>query len=485
MSAGIDRPELSGSALALRCYELNELAGRVRNLLVEDSNRMGEELFVYRFAHRLKGQENIQNKILRKRDEIKSQTSRNAQPAAFQPEDVTDAWGCRFITLFQSQILDVMARTFRLLEDWRGEGYNILIDVVEIYSNRPDKDPMSIAPGAEQLIKNFATPYFMPGSKIYDIKYRMDSRDSGYSSIHFVLAATLPKRLNREEIADTVKFEIQIRDIFEEAWSQVSHVVSYGDKDRLYETGVPHHTTVDIIARPQLNALKTVADGCSQLADQIRRTYDDLRGRLSIVDPSKTYTSVVPLGDVRDFVLAPIPREREVLIDLINQAYGLLQDARDAADKNFDNRVARFNYLAAAEQFGRAIDRADDVLGIMLPDGKTIEWYLTIERANALIFSLPGKLKDADDAQRLDYERACRLYDSLQAKFPSDHVVQLRRAQAQRKTTRTEVEASRHDQTARELFGLAGERTAVASRRVGSDEATGADRARPRAARLQ
>ena len=169
----------------------------------------------------------------------------------------------------------------------------------------------------------------------------VDSRDSGYSAIHFVLAATLQKRANREDVPDTVKFEIQIRDIFEEAWSQVSHAVSYGDKDRLYETGAALNVTVDIIARPQLNALKTVADGCGQLADQIRRTYDDLRGRLSIVDASKTYTSVVPLDDVCKFVLKDIPEGREVLIQTIKTAYGLLQDARDAGfDKNFDNRVA-------------------------------------------------------------------------------------------------------------------------------------------------
>ncbi len=442
MVAHVDRSEMIGPDLALRCYELNALATRVRDCLVDDLARLGVELSVYRFAHRTKGQENIQNKVLRKRDEIKAQSKRDTEPRRFHAEDVTDAWGCRFVTLFQSQILDVMSHVFRLIERWSDQGHEILIDVVEVYTNRPDNDPTSIAPNAEQLIRNVSTSYFVPRSRICEIKYRVDSRDSGYSAIHFVLGATLPRRVNREEVPDSVKFEIQIRDIFEEAWSQVSHTVSYGEKDSLYETGTRGNSTVELIARPQLNALKTVADGCSQLADQIRRTYDDLRGRLSIVDPSSTYLSVVPLRDVRDFILARIPDEREVLIEAIKTAYGLVQDARDAADKYFDNRVARSNYLAAAQKFEEAISRAGETLGIVLPDGKTIEWYLTIEQANALIFSLPTKLKDADEAQRLDHQRACELYHALEVKFPSDHVVQLRRAQAQRKATHTEIEAT-------------------------------------------
>lgn len=433
--------ELSGSELALRCYELHEMADHARTSLVQDLRRIGDELEVYRFADRLKGQINILNKVLRKRDELRTANGAKATPAKYDADDVTDAWGCRFVTLFQSQILDVVRKLFQALDEWHAAGHKVLVDVIEIYTNRPNRDPTALAPRARAFIETFGTRHFVKGDRQYEIKHRVDSRDSGYSAVHFVLVVAAPRKVNRVDVADKVRFEIQIRDIFEEAWSQVSHMVSYGGKDQQYETGEAANVTVDIIARPQLNALKTVADGCSQLADQIRRTYDDLRGRLSIVDSSRAYTSVVPLHQVRDYVLAPIPPERDVLIETIRQAYDLLQNARDAADKNFDNRVSRDTYLAAAARFKDAIARAGEALRVALPDGKTIEWYLTIEQANSLIFSLPSKIKDAAEDQLAAYREACELYDRLATQYPNDHVVQLRRAQAQRKVVRTEPEA--------------------------------------------
>lgn len=435
------RLELTDQALAYRCYELNEVAETVKLSLVKDLEQIKTDLRVYSFTERLKGVQNIHNKVLRKRDELRARATDGANARSFNPEEVTDSWGCRFVTLFQSQIPDVMARIFRQIERWRATGNIVLIDSIEIYTNRPPGDPLSIARSAAQLTKNFSHVYFVSGSNATEIKQRFDSRESGYSAIHFVMAATIKRVIERREQEDTVRFEIQIRDIFEEAWSQVSHAVSYSDKDRLYDTGAVGNPTVDIIARPQLNALKTVADGCGQLAEQIRRTYDDLRGRLSIIDAKKSYTSVVPLAQVRDLVLGPIGLDREVLRSMVTQAYAHMQTAQDAADRNYDNRVARDFYLAAAVKFDECLGRVGDALAVGLSDGKTIEWYLKIERANALIFSLPSKMRDADDRQRRDYDQACRLYDELEARYPDDHVVQLRRAQAQRKSTRTVDEA--------------------------------------------
>ena len=56
--------------LALKCYILNELAEGARKLLRDDLEKIVEEKNLYRFVDRLKGQEGIQNKVLRKRDEI-------------------------------------------------------------------------------------------------------------------------------------------------------------------------------------------------------------------------------------------------------------------------------------------------------------------------------------------------------------------------------------------------------------------------------
>jgi hypothetical protein len=193
-----------------------------------------------------------------------------------------------------------------------------------------------------------------------------------------------------------------------------------------------------------LNALKTVADGCGQLAEQIRRTYGDLRGRLSVVDLQSTYRSITPLWKICGSIVSEVrrlPGEWAELIEAVETGYGLVQDARDAADRHFDNRVARANYLAAARKFEEAIGRAHGILDIHLHDHKTIGWYLKIEWANALISSLPGKVTEADESQEHDYRRACVLYGQLETTLPGDPVMLLRRAQAQRKAIRSEGDA--------------------------------------------
>src|SRR5262245_21499439 len=214
-SDGDDRLEMSGPKLALRCYELNELAARVRELLKDDLQRLGAEQSVYGFAERLKGQENIQNKVLRIREETQFQAKRGAQARRFHAEDVTDAWGCRFVTLFQSQILDVLVQVLRLIEEWRRERHEVLIDSIDVYTNRPDHDPSSIAPRVAQRIKSFSLASFRSASQPFEIKHRIDSRDSGYSAVHVVLCMTLRRKVFGNDVADTVKFEVQIRDLFE------------------------------------------------------------------------------------------------------------------------------------------------------------------------------------------------------------------------------------------------------------------------------
>jgi len=434
--------------LAMRCYRLNELGAQVQRHLAADLKKLAEELSVYDFYERLKGGENIQEKVLRMRDEAGAQAKPGSVSKPFDAEDVTDAWGCRLVTLFQSEILEVMSGILRLIEAWAREDEQdcrVRIHVINIYTNRPDNDPLSIAGKAAQLVENFnASPaMWTEGESKFESRINrcVDSRDTGYSSIHFVLQAWLVRKAIGGRVSHEVKFEIQIRDIFEEAWGQVSHALSYSDKDRFYRTGVRPSGTAEMIARPHLNGLKTVADGCSQLAEQIRRTYGDLRGRLSVVGLGTTYRSITPLREICNSIVKWIPGERAELSDAVRTAYGLVQDARDAADGNFDNRVARSNYLAAARKFEEVIGRAEGLLNTELHDRKTIEWYLKIEWANALVFSLPAKLKDAEEMEERDYRRALGLYQELEAKLPGDPVMLLRRAQAERKAVRSEDDA--------------------------------------------
>jgi ppGpp synthetase/RelA/SpoT-type nucleotidyltranferase len=434
--------------LALRCHQINESARAVQCCFRHELEKLANELTVYKFYDRLKGQKHIQNKVLRMRDEAAALARRGSPSKSWRAEDVTDAWGCRFVTLFQSEMLDVMSGIFRLIEGWNRSDqgkYLVRIEVINVYTNRPDNDPLSIAGKSVELVQDWdASPFLWRdgAAKLRDkIRYSVDSRDTGYSSVHFVLQAHLQGELRGESAADAVKFEIQIRDIFEEAWGQISHKLSYREKDQFDENGMRAPDTVDMIARSQLNALKSVTDGCGQQAEQIRRIYADMRGRFSVVGFGTGYRSITPLKKICDWIVNKIPAEQADLSGLVTTAYALVQDARDAADKSFDNRVARSNYLAAAGRFQEAVARAGHLLTIELHHDKTIEWYLKIEWANALILSLPARLKDADDSEERNYRRALELYRELEAKPAGDPVMLLRRAQAERKAIRSEDEA--------------------------------------------
>jgi ppGpp synthetase/RelA/SpoT-type nucleotidyltranferase len=429
--------ELSGEQLALRCYELNAAAAELESILRPELSQLGQKIPIYAFSCRLKGQERIQNKVLRVRDLLDVKLTDGKRPP-YNPEDVTDVWGCRFVTLFQSHILAVMSEIFRQIVTWEKEGRSFAIEKINVYTNRPDNDPASWAPKARRLIQNN-----MVAPELDKIEYIVDSQDTGYSAVHFILNAKFPRKPRGEVTIETVRFEMQVRDIFEEAWSQVSHIVSYGERDRLYRSGARSHGTVEmILGRPQLNALKTVADGCSQIAEQIRLTYGDLRGRLSIVDDRSTYVSLSSLDETRKLILECIPAGRADLIKTVTTAFDLVKDARDAGDREFDRRVARSNYRAAAQKFKEAFDslhsdaQLQDILQIVLPDNWTIESNLKIEEANALMFGLPSRLQDEADENA--YKRACSLYRGLEAKDPDDPMVQLRLAQAERKVVSSE-----------------------------------------------
>ena len=192
---------------------------------------------------------------------------------------------------------------------------------------------------------------------------------------------------------------------------------------------------MESVAGPQLNALKTVADGCSQLAEQIKMIYGDLRGRLGAVDDRSKYLSITPLEEIQALIVRAAPDSD--VARLVRTAFELVKDARDAADRNFANRVARSLYLAAAGKFRDVIERVGPILAMKVDPPRTVEWHLKIEEANALIFSLPAKLRDASRQEKQAYECARKLYAELETGFPDDPVVQLRLAQAERKDVDT------------------------------------------------
>lgn len=435
----MDPKSSDGVTLALQCYVVNELAEKASKMLKGDLDKIVKEKNLYRLDERLKGQESIQNKVLRKRDEIK----RSGLPGRYEPENVTDAWGTRIVTYFKSQILDTLSSVFALIHKKELDGVSILIDEIVIYDNRPLKDPLSIAVKAKQLVDMHAITY--SSKKRPNINVVVDTKDTGYSSVHIVLNVPIQDFLSKVGASfdiNSVKIEIQIRDVFEDAWGQISHLVTYQTKDKLYTTGAHPNRTVEEIVRPHLNALKTISDGCSQYAEQIRETHEELLGRLKGADYPALYVTVTSLEQDEKMVIDAIKTTvSDEVIQRIHVAYALLKDANDAFYKNTDRRVARNNFLAAAEQFGLAQKAAQDATKVTITGtGRRVLWYLQIERANALILSLPPVPEVLDPEGSARFREAIALYNDLETHHPADPVIQFRKAQAQQREAAAEAD---------------------------------------------
>lgn len=180
--------------------------------------------------------------------------------ALYNADSVTDAVGVRIITHHRDEIPDVLRRLFLLLRPSRtaASGYmanGTVKELIEYVPHTPaENDPFT---GELRAIFNAAyqgSPpfYFEPKAK------------GGYSSIHMVA------RFPSDELdAGEVGVEIQIRSVFEDAWGQIDHKLSYEQERRV--------GSVDPAQREQLKRhltlLKRYLDAAADHADLIKATF--------------------------------------------------------------------------------------------------------------------------------------------------------------------------------------------------------------------
>jgi ppGpp synthetase/RelA/SpoT-type nucleotidyltranferase len=410
--------ELELERIALQAYRLERAAGQVRYKFVNDLRKIAKKSrTLYTFKDRLKDSKGIYDKIIRYR----------AKEPSYDASNVHDAWGCRFVTLFQEDIVETVGDILSFAKLRKNRSDDITLTSVTIYDNRPEKDPLSITPKIKEAVAKRAESepkYFI----------QAQSRETGYSSVHLVFETTVELSLPGETAGSmTAYFEVQVRDIFEEGWGEISHLLSYSDKD------VP----LDELEqnsdgwRNHLNALKTVADGCSQHANLLRPNARHLRAALS---EARAF-SVSDVRADRDAMLEIIPPEHGVLRSKISQAYEILAEAFQATEDELDRSVAQPFYAAAAKLLrdarhiagGLGELRVSLTLGkqdSMLAVNRSVRYFLDFERANSIIFALPPKGVLFSETQWLEFGEAINLYYELISLYHDDPFLHLRLGQA-------------------------------------------------------
>jgi hypothetical protein len=170
------------------------------------------------------------------------------------------------------------------------------------------------------------------------------------TSVHIVLKVMLPDDADEPQF---VFAEIQLRSLFEEAWSEISHRLRYGPDKSAAASGPPEGRSPPPPGRwrRHLDALKSLADGCAQYSDLIaEEAAQELAGRTqSLRDKAQSFEGGKNL--YTDF-------PRDLLPDL-NAALGRRNRAEQMA-RSEGAKAAEGEFMAAARNFEQLLS---DLLG--------------------------------------------------------------------------------------------------------------------------
>lgn len=452
-------PTLEGSALIARCREIDDATSLAMSRdLIQLLEEVSKVSGCYTFKYRPKGFKAINKKVRRKRAEgyfklsklnsdrvelIKNnfdnaKTSEEieiAKAITYGPEHVTDAWGCRYITLYQSEIPPIINSLLNELQKFNLKNKNqIRMSEFVIYTNRPKNDPLSIAKQTFDLVRQFS----ISRSIISDDSIIRDpeNRKSAYSSVHFVFERDVDILHGDSEGVEeeTVYFEVQIRDIFEEGWGEVQHQLLYSGKDDLdkgFETELESNTTWKI----HLNALKTFVDGCSQHASIIKQSKD---AQYKAAPPSITSQSATRYSE-NQLNLVKSCRENGIkkeFIKSINSAYAALIAAEDSdiPQKKITWFLEAIKVLDALQQSN---DRGLSVV-VAAEEGRSVKYFVDMERAYC-------DLSLGENAERrleaiTHYENAAKKFMIISREYIKDPISRYRLAQSLAKTAKTNEE---------------------------------------------
>lgn len=181
----------------------------------------GEPPPIHSVKWRLKDPDHLKDKLARKLKDGRKITATNC----FQV--ITDLAGIRVIHLYQSQLAIIHKAIMQRVAsgEWK------LVEKPKAHTW--DRE-------SEQYFKNLGL--------------RVEVKETLYTSIHYVVRAPADKDLC---------CEIQVRNLFEEAWGEIDHTINY-----------PHPTS-SVACREQLRVLAKVVGAGSRLAESIFKSLAD------------------------------------------------------------------------------------------------------------------------------------------------------------------------------------------------------------------
>ncbi|GAV21362.1 hypothetical protein MMIC_P2346 [Mariprofundus micogutta] len=354
----------------------------------------------YAYKSRVKSEVKLIEKKQRKRLEGKEN---------YEISDITDVVGLRLVTLFRSEMVEVVEQVVRNILHLDGASHNPFIqscpEEVIFYSVSYPKDEIAIA------IKERIIPLFSGEGVPVKIKYSTE----GYSSIHIVTRLNVSvESLSTSEERYFIPVEIQVRTVFEDAWGEIDHRYGYVNRAGK-EVDIPVNNPEYVL--PHLKVLKQFADACSQYADIIHfeATSQGNGGDSGLI------ISVDSDAEILDrFRALNTPQK---LID----KYENYRLEKIGAQKIFDNKWGQgvSKLLSAAQLFrGLAEKVMTDIESPRTPLSLWLLYYYS--KMNEAICLLSTGIKDEEIA-------AANVYNELEAEYEGFPLLRMRQGQVQGK----------------------------------------------------
>jgi ppGpp synthetase/RelA/SpoT-type nucleotidyltranferase len=367
---------MSQEDLELRIRRLLSAVNKVHDSIDSELKKLNLDRTAYSITSRKKSLARIRDKILRTKVE---------------PEDITDLSGFRIVTYFQSGMIDAIESLLSLSTQESSEAKAELIRII-FYNSRPDGDPLSMLPRLKELLKS------------RNLEPTNHTPDTLYSSIHLIFGVQAEiETLDGGRRPVVIKVEFQVRSLFEEAWGQLSHILSYG---RGLATPGPRELAL------HLNVLKTMIDGFIQYAELLK----DQSGvsLMSAEAKKESSKSAQPV----ERVISKLPS----LPDTIRRKFIAALKQR-AHSSTADEVSSRQRFAEAAEAFAKIGSQILADGGISSEVKKEAIYAVNLERAYCLLFSKDDKSLDV----------AIALYEEIGNERKTDAVCRYRHAQAVRR----------------------------------------------------
>jgi ppGpp synthetase/RelA/SpoT-type nucleotidyltranferase len=438
---------INGNELIIRCRELHDIGRQVSATLLELLKNIEGKQKIYTFKHRVKPSKAIWNKVHRNRNEARKlrEQQKNLSPEddaaraeldrkiseaeCFGPDDVFDSFGCRYVTLFEEQRLALICDLFNALNGFSpaaaGDVPVKLTNCSIYYAPTASGAEDRAVELVETLRKRDFVPRVIPDRNV--IKEPIPR--TGYSSVHFNFELPVivdfprgdhPLAGQSEPQVERARFEVQVRDVFEEAWSEAEHYLFYSQKDDFRELTDQQAEKIRE-AKDLVDAYRANIDTARIYISMIKKLLDRAR---SPAAPDLTMRSTTTRIDDRSAIEAALQgKVAPETVETLREAYALMSAAENnAAENTGAGDDAAQNYAEAAERLTRVRASLGQALNLPVSNrfNRPVKYFVETELANSLSFS-----QQPDNA-----ELARKLYSELIKEYPNDPSLRYRYGRA-------------------------------------------------------